>query len=131
MGLSNKLSYEARSFPHCHNPHMFFSVRGCETISLHWNPGLYGLSCSPVVPLGLSTHKSGITQSASCFLAQSTSYHPDVSRLCPISTLPTSLNECFFFNSLVVRLSCSLILWQFWLFFVHIGCYPSCGCVRK
>ena len=28
------------------------------------------------------------------------------------------LDECFFFNSLVVRLSYSLIFCQFWLFFV-------------
>ena len=34
------------------------------------------------------------------------------------STLPTSLGECFFFNSLVVRLPYSLIFWQFLLFFV-------------
>ena len=36
----------------------------------------------------------------------------------PISTSPTILDECFFFNSLVVRLSCSLIFWHFWLFYV-------------
>ena len=36
----------------------------------------------------------------------------------PISTLPTSLNEYFFFNSLVVRLPYSLTVCQFWLFFV-------------
>ena len=33
----------------------------------------------------------------------------------PVSTIPTSLNECFFI-SLVVRLPYSLISWQFWLF---------------
>ena len=31
---------------------------------------------------------------------------------------PTSLNKCFFFNSLVVSLLYSSIFWQFWLFFV-------------
>ena len=31
---------------------------------------------------------------------------------------PACLNECFFFNSLVVRLPYSLILFQFWLFFI-------------
>ena len=36
----------------------------------------------------------------------------------PISAPPTSLDECFFFNSLVVGLPYSLIFWQFWLFFV-------------
>ena len=36
----------------------------------------------------------------------------------PIFIPPTSLDECFFFNSLVVGLPYSLIFWQFWLFFV-------------
>ena len=36
----------------------------------------------------------------------------------PISAPPTSLDECFFFISLVVRLPCGLIFCQFWLFFV-------------
>ena len=36
----------------------------------------------------------------------------------PVSAPPTSFNEYFFFNSLVVRLPCSLIFWHFWLFFV-------------
>ena len=34
----------------------------------------------------------------------------------PISAPPTRLDECFFFNSLVVRLPYSLTFWQFWLF---------------
>ena len=36
----------------------------------------------------------------------------------PISTPPTSLDECFFSNSLVVKLPYSSIFCQFWLFFV-------------
>ena len=36
----------------------------------------------------------------------------------PISTLPTGLDECFFFISLLVRLPYSSIFCQFWLFFV-------------
>ena len=36
----------------------------------------------------------------------------------PVSTPPTGLGECFFFISLVVRLLCSSIFCQFWLFFV-------------
>ena len=36
----------------------------------------------------------------------------------PVPTPPTCLDECFFFNSLVVGLPYSLIFWQFWLFFV-------------
>ena len=46
------------------------------------------------------------------------SCHPSSLTLLPVSTPPTGLDECFFFNSLVVRLPFSLIFWQFWLFFV-------------
>ena len=35
----------------------------------------------------------------------------------PISAPPTSLGECFFFNSLVVGYPYSSIYWQFWVFF--------------
>ena len=35
----------------------------------------------------------------------------------PISVPPTGLDECFFFNSLVVRLPYSSIFYQLWLFF--------------
>ena len=34
----------------------------------------------------------------------------------PGSTLPTCLDECFFFKSLVVGLPYSLIFWQFWFY---------------
>ena len=34
----------------------------------------------------------------------------------PLSTPPTGLDECFFFNSFIVRLPYSSIFWQFWLF---------------
>ena len=41
-----------------------------------------------------------------------------LSILLPIFTLPSSLNECFSFDALVVGLPYSLTVWQFWLFFV-------------
>ena len=78
-----------------------------------WNPGLCGLSHSLVVPPGLSTHKCGTTLSLQllpCFLSSL----PQL----PVFTPPTGLNECFFFNSLVIRLPYSSIFWQFWLFLI-------------
>ena len=36
----------------------------------------------------------------------------------PVSAPPAGLDQCFFFNSLVVGLPYSSIFWQFWLFFV-------------
>ena len=36
----------------------------------------------------------------------------------PVSSPPTGLDECFFFNSLVAGLPYSSIFWQLWLLFV-------------
>ena len=122
MGLSNKLSCEAGRFSRHLIPTGFFSQRFWGFFSPHWNPGLQGLSCSPVVPLGLSACKYGTSHSASHHLA-----HPGspaaallevLSAQLPLSAPATGLDECFFFNSLVVRLLYNLISWQFWLFFV-------------
>ena len=47
-----------------------------------------------------------------------TALPPVLSAQLPISAPPTGLDECFFFNLLVVGLPYSSIFWQFWLFFV-------------
>ena len=69
-----------------------------------------GLSHANVGLLSLPAVTSPV-QSASCHLA--------VCLLCllHVTAPPTSLDQCFFFNSLVVGLPHSLIFWQFWLFF--------------
>ena len=107
-----------------------FSQRFWGFIFPHWNPGLCGLSCSPVVPASLSAWECGTTQSTSRCLACSTSRHlacPGplatallwvLSAWLPISAPPTSLDECMFFNSLVVGLPYSSIFCHFWLFFI-------------
>ena len=52
-------------------------------------------------------------------LSQSSATLPQVlSTWLPVSTPPTSLDECLFYNSLAVGLLSILIFWQFWLFFV-------------
>ena len=100
-----------------------------------------GLSHSPVVPPSLSAHKCGTTQWVRQLLPcmpWSAGHHPVLQPLtCHVSSPtqllvsapPTSVNECFFFNSLVVRLPYSLIFCQFWLFFVFSNC--PFGCVRR
>ena len=123
MGLPNKLSYEAGSFSHCLNPHGFFqsevlrlyfptleswivwsvSLPSCSSQFIHmqmWDrPLCQLLPCPPLV-----------LQPPPCC----ESSPPQL----PVSAPPTSLDDCFFFNSLVVRLPFSSIFWQFWLFFV-------------
>ena len=103
-----------------------FSVRSFETLFPHTRTlhGLHGLSHSPVVPSGLST--CGTASFTSHCLAQSASHHltcsgPSVAALSqsfalwlPASAPTTGLDECFFFNSLAVRLPYSLIFCQFW-----------------
>ena len=50
-------------------PTGFFSQRLWDFISLSWIPGFRDLSCSPVVPPGLSALECGTTWSSSCHLA--------------------------------------------------------------
>ena len=100
-------------------PTGFYSPRFWGFISLGWNPGLCGLSHSPVVPSSLFAWKCGNSWSTSphfICLSPPAAALPSPFQL-PVSTPPTSLGECFFFNSEVVGLPYSLIFWQFWLFF--------------
>ena len=79
MGFCNKLSYEAWSF--C--PTDFYSQRFWSFLFPCWDPGLYSLSCSLVLPPSLSACKCGTTWSVSCHLAM----HP----LCPSCPSPPLL----------------------------------------
>ena len=97
--------------PATSTPTGFCSQRFCGFIFLHWNPGLYGLSCFPVVPPSLSTCKCGTAGPPATALLRI------LSAQLPVSTPPTGWKECFFFNSLVVGLLYSLIFWQFWVVF--------------
>ena len=73
----------------------------------------------PCPPCSTIRHLAG---SASCRLAcpspPATAVPRVLSAWLLISAPPTSLDECLFFNSLVVGLPYSLIFCQFWLFFV-------------
>ena len=119
MCLSSELSWEAFtelevSPTATSSPIHVFSQRPGGFISMCWNPGLRGLSHSPVVPPSLSARKCGTTPSAS----RSLSTQGVLSTQLPVSAPPTGLNECVFFNSLVVGLAYSSVFCQFWLFFV-------------
>ena len=110
-----------------------------------------GLLRSPAIPPGLSKHECGasgsashhLVGSASCSLAcpipqSTTSLGPPALSCCesslprlPVSSPPTSLDECFFFISLVVGLPSSSVFCQLWLFLFLNCCFPSVGCVRR
>ena len=113
MGLSSELSCEAGSFSHHHNTHRFLQP---EVLRFYF-PEL-----EPWV-----SHSVSLPSCSSWFIYMQMWDYPvhqpppccesSLPQL-PISAPPTSTDECFFFNSLVIRLPYSLIFWQFWLFFV-------------
>ena len=96
-----------------------FTARFWGFISQCWSPRLHHPSHSPVVPPSLSVGKCGISCSASHWLTYS---GPPATNLPWVLSTPAappaSLDECFFFNSLVVGLLYSAIFWLFWLLFV-------------
>ena len=58
-----------------------------------------------------------VPQSAALLGLPATTLKQVLSTQLPVSTPPTGLDECVFFNSLVVGLPYSSIFCQFWLFF--------------
>ena len=96
-------------------PPQGFSVRGFDALFPH--AGTLGcmvcLCLAPQLFLPVYLHSSA---GPPCLPV--TTLQQVLSALLPVSAPPTVLDECFFFNSLVVRLPCSLIFCQFWLFFV-------------
>ena len=108
--------------PTATTPTGFYNLRFWSFISPCWNTVLHSLFHFPVVSPGLSICKFGTAQCANCHLAclvlQPLPCCASFPPWLPISAPPTGLDECFFFNSLVVGLPYSLIFWQFWLFFV-------------
>ena len=101
------------------SPTHFYSQRFWDFIYLVLEPWVevcpgLGLVSPQLFPLVFICSECGTAQSASCCIA--------TWALCPCCPwaplLLTSLDECFFFNSLVVGLPCSSIFWHFWLFFV-------------
>ena len=125
MRLSNKLSCEAGSFSHCHTTHRFFHS---EVLRLYfptlepwvvWSVSL--LSCSSWF-IRIQTWDHLVCQPPPLPVCQLPPCgHSSLPQL-PISAPPTSLDECFFFNSFVqfsVSSGCflflNLLLSFFWL----------------
>ena len=124
MGISNELSCEVGTFSCCCNPHRFFQS---EVLRLYftlvepwvaqyvWLPSYSSWFICMQMWGGRSTshHLTCPSPSAADWLGV-------LSIWLPISAPPTGLDECFFFNSLVVGLQYSSIFWQFWIFLVFI-----------
>ena len=106
-------------------PPQVFSVRGLRLYFRCWSLGLLSLFQSSVVPPSFSSRECGTTLSASHRLA--------MGPLCLAARFrpPTGLDECFFFNSLVVGFPYSSIFCQFWLFFVFKFVVLVLGCTRR
>ena len=96
-------------------PPQVFSVRGFEALFPH--TGALGclvyLTPQLLLPVYLHTNVGPPSPQATARLGP-----PVFSAQLPVSTPPTGLDECFFFNSLVVGLPHSFIFCQFWLFSV-------------
>ena len=111
MGLSSELSCEAGNFSCCRSSHRLFQS---EALSLYfptleswvaWSVSLP--SCSSWIICTQVWDRLTLQLPPCC-----ESFPPWLA----VSAPPTSLDECFFFNSLVVRFPYSSIFWQFWLF---------------
>ena len=113
-GSLQQLSCEAGSFSCHHNLHRFLQP---EVLRLYFP----SLKSWVVQCVSLPSCSSWFIhmQMWDCPVCQSLPCHMSSPPWLLISTPTASLNECFFFNSLVVRLPCSMIFWQFWLFFVY------------
>ena len=116
MSLSNEVSYETGSFSHPPpQPPQVFTARGFEAFFPH--AGSLGCAVCFTPPPSCSTGFICMRRWDHLFHQLPPCPASSLPWL-PISAPPPGLNECFFFNCLVVGLPHSSIFWQFWLFFV-------------
>ena len=118
VGLSKEISCEAGSFSCCRlNPHRCFQSEVSGFISRSWSPGLHGLPPQLSLPVYLHANVGSPALPPATLPAPVHQLPP-----CHVSSPPRHLspflllvwvNECFLFNSLVVRLPYSLIFCQF------------------
>ena len=97
----------------CFAPPLFLPVYLCTNVGPKGPPvtTLWGLLAA-ALPAPFVPQSSTLLGPPAAALLRVLSTQPQL----PISAPPTSLDECFFFNSLVVGLPYSSTVWQFWLF---------------
>ena len=111
MGLPHEISCETGSFPCLHNPHKFLSP---EDLRLYFPMLEPWVMWSVLLPSCSS--RFIFTQMWDCLVRQLPPCCASSPPQLPISTPPTGLDESFFFNSPVVGLPYSSIVWHIWLF---------------
>ena len=119
VGLSSELSRETGSFCHCCNSHRFLHS---EVLRPQFSVLKPCVVChAPQVLLLAYPHRSvgNPVHQAPPHPPGPPPCHTSSLPQFTVSTPPPSLDEYFFFNSLAVRLPCSLIFWHFWLFLIY------------
>ena len=115
-------------------PPLVFIARSYEDLSSWlWNPGLCSLAWGWDRSLLIFIHHTwcGTTCPASVTSLGHTG-SPRLTTHLHISFLPTHLDECGFFKSLVISLPSSSVFWEFWVLFVlRCSCSSPCGCTGK
>ena len=124
VGLPRELSCEAGSLSCCHNPHRCFQS---DFGALFPSGGTLGI---PITQPTSSCLPTLLHNPPPRWVRQPLPCRECSQPRLPFSSPPTSLDECFFFNSLVVGLPYSSIFCQFWLFFVFKLLSTFC-CVRR
>ena len=120
------LSWETCSFFHCSNTHWIlqseivrFCFPGTWALDCTVRPGA-GIACSQgIPPIFYSSH---MNVRLPILLAIATTASPPLPHCVLSGPTPhfctfSALVEYGFFKSLVIRLPCNLIFWQFWVFF--------------
>ena len=111
VGSLRGTAWDSKSFFYWLNPHWFFAARSYENLpSWHWNPG-WGAWCGAGTPCSWDIPPEFLSTTCGC----------GTSPFC-ISTQPTSLDGCGFFNSIVVRLPFNSISdhSEWWLFYILV-----------
>ena len=118
MGLSKELSCETGSFSHYPNTHRFLQPEVLRLYFPTMKPWVFqSVSLPSCSSWFICTQLWGhwLHQQPHTLVLQPPLCHESSPPWLRISAPPIGLDECFFFNSLVVGLPYSSIFWKFWL----------------
>ena len=133
MGLSNELFCESGSFP-LPKPPQVFTARSFEALFSYAGTLGCTLCLTPQLFLPVYPHadvRPPTLPAPSHPVLQLLPRHGCSPPWLPVLAPPTSLDENFFFNSLVVRLLYSSVFWHFGCFLFSNLLSSSFGCMRR